>query len=254
MGFIVRLILWVFLLALLINLGPALLQGLISGITEGSKEVATQAGDAAKTWAKEQVEDTLPDWVKETRDDASKVLEVADKVLEANAKHRAYYHHCLANHSARESRGKAELAGCLSLPDDVTRSACYEEGMRRTVMEYGDRSQADDLVMHYKTDCAQYIGLSGGIVKTAGGLFGAATEWIRCYRPEWCTNPELESKTYYQCLQDAVKARGIDAYRCKAYTSSGTDWRICVEVALDKQVAGDMGLRDVQACRDRVTK
>ena len=44
MGCLVRLIVGIFLLALLINVGPALLQGLISGIAEGGKEAADQIG------------------------------------------------------------------------------------------------------------------------------------------------------------------------------------------------------------------
>lgn len=250
MGCLVRLIMGIFLIALLINMGPALLQGLISGVAEGGKEAAGQIGDAAKDWAKQKAEDALPDWVKETKSDAGKVLEVAKKIEKANAKNLAYYQHCVGNHAWRESGGRIDTSICLNATDRNERTACFESGAKEALVQRYGRAQADDVMQVVVTDCAQYIGMSGGIVKAGGGLFGAATEWIRCYVPEWCSNPELENQTNYKCLQDAVVTRRVDARNCGAYVNSGTDWRMCVEIALDQQVVGDMGRRDVQACRD----
>jgi hypothetical protein len=251
-----RLLMWIFLIAILLSVGPALCQGLMRGVQEGGAEVASQVGDAAKDWAKQQVEDALPDWVKETKSDAQKVIAVAEKIEDANAKHVAYYQHCLANHAWRESGGGVDASSCFGLGDVREQTVCFETGAYQALAQRYGRAQADDAFQVAITDCAQYLGMSGGIVKAGGSLFGAATEWVRCYWPQLCTNPELENSTYYTCLHDAAKTRRIDARQCGAYgdASEATRWRMCYEVALDKQVAGAMGLRDIQACRDLVTR
>jgi hypothetical protein len=253
----IRLLMWIFLIAILISVGPALCQGVMTGLAEGGKGAAAQVGDAAKDWAKEQVEDALPDWVKETKSDAKKVLAVAEKIEQANAKHIAYYQHCLANHAWHESGGRVDASQCFGLADVTDQTACFEAGAYQALTQRYGRAQADDAVQVVITDCAQYLGMSGGIVKAGGSLFGAATEWIRCYWPQLCTNPELENSTYYTCLHDAAVARRINTRQCGAYSSDAsqaTKWRMCYEVALDKQVAGGMGLLDIHACRDKVTK
>jgi hypothetical protein len=252
-----RLLMWIFLIAILLSVGPALCQGLLQGVQQGGKEAAAQLGAATKDWAKQQVEDALPDWVKETKSDTTKVVDVAKKILDANAKHTAYYQQCLHNRAWHESGGRVNTAPCFDLADVNAQTSCFQAGAYQALSDRYGRAQADDVIQVVITDCAQYVGMSGGIVKTAGGLFGAATEWIRCYWPQLCTNPELEGRTYYMCLYDAANARRVDARHCAPFSadsSQATRWRMCYEVALDKQVAGGMGLADIQACRDQVTK
>jgi hypothetical protein len=252
---LMRLLMWIFLIAILISVGPALCQGVMSGLAEGGQQVAAEVGGAAKDWAKEQVEDALPDWVKETKSDAQKVIAVAEKIEDANAKHIAYYQHCLSNRAWHESGGKVDASTCFGLADATAQTACFEAGVYQALSQRYGRAQADDAVQVVITDCAQYLGMSGGIVKAGGDLFGAATEWIRCYWPALCTNTELENSTYYTCLYDAANARRIDARQCGAYSdaTAATKWRMCYEVALDKQVVGGQGLTDIQACRAKVT-